>query len=211
MDNASGVAGLLEIAKAFKALPNPPRRSILFMAVSAEEKGLLGAKYYAENPLHPLEKTLADLNIDGLNQWGRTSDVVVIGKGSSTLEDLLADAAAPGQRTLSPDAEPEKGFYYRADHFEFAKKGVPAMFLEAGVHYIGKPEDYSKTKRDEYTEHDYHNLTDEVKPDWDLSGAVEDLGLLFIVGHRVATDDVWPTWKPGTEFKAARDRMLAGQ
>src|ERR1019366_6041826 len=144
MDNASGVAGILELAKAFKALPVAPRRSVLFMAVTAEEKGLLGARYYAENPLYPLDKTVADLNIDGLNQWGRTSDVVVIGKGNSTLEDLLAGAAAAHQRTLSPDAEPEKGFYYRADHFEFAKKGVPWMFLDNGIHYIGKPDGYSK-------------------------------------------------------------------
>ena len=151
---------------------------MLFLAVTAEEKGLLGARYYAENPLYPLDKTVADLNIDGLNQWGRTSDVVVIGKGNSTLEDLLAAAASAHQRTLSPDAEPEKGFYYRADHFEFAKKGVPSMFLDNGVHYIGKPDDYSKKKRDEYTDNDYHKVTDEVKPDWDLSGAVEDLNLL---------------------------------
>ena len=148
MDNASGVAGILELAKAYKALPVKPRRSVLFMAVTAEEKGLLGAKYYGENPLYPLQKTVADLNIDGLNQWGRTSDIVVIGKGSSTLEDLLADAAAAHQRTLSPDPESEKGFYYRADHFEFAKHGVPSMFLDNGVHYIGKPDSFSKAKRD---------------------------------------------------------------
>jgi Zn-dependent M28 family amino/carboxypeptidase len=210
MDNASGVAGILELAKAFKALPVAPRRSVLFIAVTAEEKGLLGARYYGENPLYPLDKTLADLNLDGLNQWGPTSDLTVIGKGNSTLEDLLADAAAAHQRTLSPDAEPEKGFYYRADHFEFAKKGVPSMFLDNGIHYIGKPDDYSKKKRDEYTDHDYHNVTDEVKPDWDLSGAVEDLALLFVVGNHVANDAVWPTWKPGTEFKAIREKMLAG-
>jgi Zn-dependent M28 family amino/carboxypeptidase len=210
IDNASGVAGILELAKAFKALPVAPKRSVLFMAVTAEEKGLLGAKYYVENPLYPLAKTVADLNIDGLNQWGRTSDVVVIGKGNSTLEDLLADAALAHQRTLSADAEPEKGFYYRADHFEFAKKGVPAMFLDNGIHYIGKPDDYSKKKRDEYTEHDYHNVTDEVKPGWDLSGAVDDLGLLFVVGIRAADDATWPVWQPGTEFKAIREKMLAG-
>jgi Zn-dependent M28 family amino/carboxypeptidase len=211
IDNAAGVAGVLELAKAFKALPVLPKRSVLFMAVTAEEKGLLGAKYYAENPLYPLEKTVADLNIDGLNQWGRTSDLVVIGKGNSSLEDLLAAAAAAHQRTLSPDAEPEKGFYYRADHFEFAKKGVPSMFLDNGVHYVGKPDDYSKKKRDEYTDHDYHNVTDEVKPDWDLSGAVDDLGLLFVVGIRAADDATWPVWKPGTEFKAIREKMLAGR
>jgi Zn-dependent M28 family amino/carboxypeptidase len=211
IDNASGVAGILELAKAYKALAVAPRRSVLFIAVTAEEKGLLGARYYGENPLYPLNKTVADLNIDGLNQWGPTSDVTVIGKGNSTLEDLLADAAAAHQRTLSPDAEPEKGFYYRADHFEFAKKGVPSMFLDNGIHYIGKPDSYSKTKRDEYTDHDYHNVTDEVKADWDLSGAVDDLGLLFVVGNHAANDAVWPAWKAGTEFKAIREKMLAGR
>ncbi|HKT59666.1 MAG TPA: M28 family metallopeptidase [Gemmatimonadales bacterium] len=208
IDNASGVAGILAIAKAFTALPVKPRRSIIFMAVTAEEKGLLGARYYTENPLYPLDHTVANFNIDGVNQWGRTTDVTVVGKGASTLEDVLDSVASEDHRTLSPDPEPEKGFYYRADHFEFAKKGVPALFLDSGIHYIGKPESYSKTKRDEYTYHDYHNVTDEVKPDWDLSGAVDDLGLLFATGVRVADADGWPTWKPGNEFKARRDSML---
>jgi Zn-dependent M28 family amino/carboxypeptidase len=208
IDNASGVAGILAIAKAFTALPVKPRRSVIFMAVTAEEKGLLGAKYYNENPLYPLDHTVANFNIDGLNQWGRTSDVTVVGKGASTLEDVLDSVAGGDRRTLSPDPEPEKGFYYRADHFEFAKAGVPALYLDAGIHYIGKPDSYSKTKRDEYTYHDYHNVTDEVKPDWDLNGAVEDLGLLFATGARVADADGWPSWKAGSEFKARRDSML---
>jgi Zn-dependent M28 family amino/carboxypeptidase len=208
IDTASGVAGILAIAKAFTALPVKPRRSVIFMAVTAEEKGLLGAKYYNENPLDPLDHTVANFNIDGLNQWGRTSDVTVVGKGASTLEDVLDSVAGGDRRTLSPDPEPEKGFYYRADHFEFAKAGVPALYLDAGIHYIGKPDSYSKTKRDEYTYHDYHNVTDEVKPDWDLNGAVEDLGLLFATGARVADADGWPSWKAGSEFKARRDSML---
>jgi len=208
IDNASGVASILAIARAYTTLSVKPRRSIVFMAVTAEEKGLLGAKYYNENPLYPLDHTVADFNIDGVNQWGRTSDVTVVGKGSSTLEDVLDTVASAEHRTLSPDPEPEKGFYYRADHFEFAKKGVPALFLDSGIHYIGKPDSYSKTKRDEYTNHDYHNVTDEVKPDWDLSGAVDDLGLLFAAGVRVADADTWPTWKAGNEFKARRDSML---
>jgi Zn-dependent M28 family amino/carboxypeptidase len=208
IDNASGVAGILAIARAYKALAVPPRRSILFMALTAEEQGLLGSQYYVEHPLYPLNKTLADFNIDGLNQWGRTSDLTVIGMGNTTLEDLLAKAAAEHGRTLTPDPEPEKGFYYRADHFEFAKQGVPALFLDNGIHYIGKPDSFAIAKRDEYTNHDYHNVTDEVKPDWDFSGAVEDLGLLFTVGVRVADDSIWPTWKSGTEFKATRDKML---
>jgi Zn-dependent M28 family amino/carboxypeptidase len=208
IDNASGVAGMLAIAKAYRSLGTKPRRSILFIATTAEEKGLLGARYYAENPLYPLNRTVADFNIDGLNQWGRTSDVTVIGKGASTLEEVLDSVATAEHRTLSPDPESDKGFYYRADHFEFAKQGVPALFLDNGVHYLGKPDDYSKTKRDEYTNNDYHNVTDEVKPDWDLSGAVDDLGMFFQAGVRVADGPSWPTWHAGNEFKAIRDKML---
>jgi Zn-dependent M28 family amino/carboxypeptidase len=208
LDNASGTSGLLEIAKAFTKLTPAPRRSILFAAVTAEEKGLLGAKYYAEHPLYPLDHTLADLNIDGVNQWGRTKDVTVIGLGNSTLEDVLARVLAADGRTIRPDPEPEKGFYYRSDHFEFAKEGVPSMFLDAGTDFIGKPAGYGMQKRDEYTNKDYHNVSDEVKPDWDLSGAVDDLRALFRVGYLVAESDSMPQWKPGTEFKAKRDSMM---
>jgi Zn-dependent M28 family amino/carboxypeptidase len=169
--------------------------------VTAEEQGLLGAKYYAENPLYPLAKTVADFNIDGVNQWGRTSDVTVIGLGNSTLDDVLRDALAAEKRTISPDPEPEKGFFYRSDHFEFAKQGVPALYMDSGVEYIGKPPGYSQQKRDEYTNDDYHKPSDEIKPDWDLAGAVEDGRLLLDVGFRVAESATWPDWKPGVEFK----------
>jgi Zn-dependent M28 family amino/carboxypeptidase len=208
VDNATGTAGLLELAKAFRALPEPPARSVLFLAVTAEEKGLLGARHYAADPLYPLEKTLANINMDGLNTWGRTRDIVVIGLGNSTLDDILAEAAAAEGRTLAPDPEPEKGFFYRSDHFEFAKKGVPALYTDSGVEFIGKPEGYGAQKRDEYTANDYHKPSDEVKPDWDLSGAVDDLRLMFRVGLRVATDTAWPVWKAGTEFRAVREAML---
>jgi Zn-dependent M28 family amino/carboxypeptidase len=210
IDNASGVATLLEWAEAFTKLATPPKRSVIFLAVTAEEKGLLGSKYYAEHPLYPLEKTLADINIDGINQWGRTKDITLIGFGNSTLDDLMQAAAAAQGRTVAPDPEPEKGSFYRSDHFEFAKQGVPALDPDSGTDYIGKPANYGKQKRDEYTEHDYHNVTDEVKPDWDLSGAVEDAQLLFAVGYNVAQGDKYPEWKPGTEFKAKRDAMLKG-
>jgi len=208
VDNASGIAALLELAKAFKALSPAPKRTILFLAVTAEEKGLLGARYYAEHPLYPLAQTLADFNVDELNQWGRTTDLVVIGKGATTLEDVLDSVATAVGRTLTPDPEPEKGFYYRSDHFEFAKQGVPAMYLESGVNFVGRPPEYGRQKRDEYNEHDYHSPSDEVKDDWDLSGAVEDLNLLFTVGIHVANTATWPAWKPGTEFKAIREKML---
>src|SRR5262245_46674487 len=208
LDNASGTAALLELAEAYTRLATPPKRSILFLAVTAEEKLLLGAKSYAANRLYPLDPTLADINMDGLNQWGRTKDVVVIGYGNSTLDDILMQAATEQGRTLKPDAEPEKGFFYRSDHFEFAKQGVPALDTDAGSEFIGKPADYGMTKRNEYTTNDYHKVSDEVKPDWDLAGAVEDLQLLFEVGNRVAQTDKWPEWKPGTEFLAKREAML---
>jgi Zn-dependent M28 family amino/carboxypeptidase len=208
LDNASGTAALLEIAEAFTKLKPAPRRSILFLAVTAEEKGLLGAKHYATSPLYPLDKTLANINIDGVNQWGRTKDLIVVGLGNSTLDDVLAEAAAGKGRVLKPDAEPEKGFFYRSDHFEFAKQGVPALDTDSGTEFVGKPADYGMKKRAEYTANDYHKVSDEVKPDWDLEGAVDDARLLFEVGVRVAQGERWPEWKPGTEFKAKRDQML---
>ena len=204
LDNASGTAGLLELAEAFTSMPAPPKRSVLFLAVTAEEKGLLGAKYYAEHPLYPLEKTLANINMDGVNQWGRTKDIVIVGIGNSTLDDVLTAAARVQGRTIKPDPEPEKGFFYRSDHFEFAKQGVPALYTDTGEEYVGKTEGYSKQKRDEYTSKDYHKPSDEVKPDWDLAGAIDDLRLLLLVGREVADGNQWPDWKPGTEFKAKR-------
>jgi Zn-dependent M28 family amino/carboxypeptidase len=211
LDNASGVAALLTLAKAYKALATPPARSLLFLAVTGEEQGLLGAKWYATHPLYPLNKTLADMNIDGVNQWGKTKDVTVVGYGNSTMDDLLGGVlASQGGRTIKPDPEPEKGFFYRSDHFEFAKQGVPALYTDAGTEYIGKDSTYGQKKRDEYTENDYHKPSDQVKPDWDLSGAVEDLQAFFQVGYRVAQTDRWPEWKPGTEFKARRDSTLKG-
>jgi Zn-dependent M28 family amino/carboxypeptidase len=209
LDNATGTAGLLAMAKAFKAMPAPPKRSILFLAVTAEEQGLLGAQYYSVAPLYPLAKTLANINMDGLNTWGRTRDLVVIGLGASELDDYAAAAAAGQQRVLKPDAEPEKGFYYRSDHFNFAKQGVPAFYAEAGTDYLGQPADFGKRKRDEYTNHDYHAPQDEIKAGWDMSGGVEDLQLLLTVGYRVAQADHYPQWRAGNEFKATRDRMLA--
>src|SRR6185369_5362995 len=207
-DNASGVATVLEIAKAYKKLAAPPKRSILFLMVTAEEKGLLGAKYYASNPLYPLEKTVANINIDGINQWGKTSDFTVVGLGNSSLDDVLTSVLTADGRVVRPDPEPEKGFYYRSDHFEFAKKGVPALDPDAGTDYIGKDSTYGMTKRDEYTNKDYHQPSDEVKPDWDLSGAVDDARVLFKVGYLVGQANGIPEWKPGNEFKAKRDSMM---
>jgi Zn-dependent M28 family amino/carboxypeptidase len=207
-DNASGSAGLLELARAYTKLKTAPKRSMLFLSVTAEEQGLLGSRYYAENPLYPLKKTLADINMDGLNTWGKTKDLLIVGLGNSTLDDLTADVLKEHGREVKGDAEPEKGYFYRSDHFEFAKQGVPALDPDSGSDYIGKPSGYGAQKKDYYTEHDYHKPSDEVKPDWDLSGAVEDLRVLFEVGDRVAQADQFPEWKPGTEFKSKRDSMF---
>ena len=208
LDNASGVASLLEIARAFTAVEPKPKRSVLFLMVTAEEQGLLGSQYYSVTPIYPLAKTLANINIDGVNQWGRTSDLTVIGMGASDLDDILREAASAQGRTLRPDPEAEKGFYYRSDHFNFAKQGVPALYVDSGVEFIGKPAKYGQEKRDEYTSKDYHAPSDQVKPDWDLSGAVEDAQLLFAVGYRVANADRYPEWKPGNEFRAIRQAMM---
>jgi Zn-dependent M28 family amino/carboxypeptidase len=207
-DNASGVAMLLEIAEGFARMPKAPSRSVLFLAVTAEEKGLLGAKYYATHPLYPLEKTLADINMDVINLWGPTRDVTCVGLGQSTLDDELESAARRHGRVVGPDPEPEKGTYYRSDHFEFAKEGVPALNAKGGIDFPGKPADFGRRKRDEYTKRDYHKVTDEVKPDWDLSGAVEDARLLLEIGAEVADGDRYPEWKSGSEFRARREAML---
>jgi Zn-dependent M28 family amino/carboxypeptidase len=208
LDNASGVASVLEIARGFTTVMPRPKRSILFLMVGAEEQGLLGSQHYAEQPIYPLAKTLANINFDGINQWGRTKDITVIGMGASDLDDYLRDAAAEQGRTLRPDPESEKGFYYRSDHFNFAKQGVPALYTDTGVDFVGKPAEYSQQKRDEYTNNDYHAPSDEIKPDWDLTGAIDDVQLLFTVGYRVANAEKFPEWKPGNEFKATRDAML---
>jgi Zn-dependent M28 family amino/carboxypeptidase len=209
LDNASGTAALLELARAFKALPTPPKRSIVFLAVTAEEKNLLGAKYYAEHPLYPLNRTVANINMDGMNQFGRTKDIVIVGMGNSTMDDELVAAAADQGRTIVPDPEPEKGFFYRSDQFELAKQGVPVLYTDSGIDFVGKDSTFGVRKREEYTANDYHKPSDEIKPDWDLSGAVEDLQLLFQVGYNVSMAATWPTWKEGAEFKAKREAMLA--
>jgi Zn-dependent M28 family amino/carboxypeptidase len=208
LDNASGVAQLLELARGFTQVEPKPKRSILFLMVTAEEQGLLGSQYYSVTPVYPLAKTVANINVDGINQWGRTKDITVIGMGASDLDDYLRDAAKEQGRELRPDPESEKGFYYRSDHFNFAKQGIPALYVDTGEEFIGKPAGYSQAKRTEYTNVDYHQPSDEVKPDWDLGGALEDSQVLFLVGYRVANADKIPEWKPGNEFRATREKML---
>ncbi len=201
VDNATGVAALLEVAEAAARLRRPPPRSLLFLALTAEEKGLLGAAHYARHPLYPLERTVANLNVDGLNPWGRTRDVEVIGHELTTLDALLTRAARAQGRVVKPDSEPEKGRFYRSDHFEFARRGVPALYLKPGIDFIGRPPDFGARKSAEYLQRDYHRVTDEVKPNWDLSGMVEDVRLLLHVTWLVAQAGEWPAWRPGSEFQ----------
>jgi len=209
LDNGSGMATMLAMAEAFTKLEGGTKRSVLFFSPTAEESAMLGAKYYAEHPLWPLEKTLADINMDIMNFWGRTKAIVSIGYGMTTLDDLLVTEAAKQGRIVLPDPEAEKGYFYRSDHFELAKQGVPALhFLHPGAEYRDRPADYGQRMRDRYTAEDYHKTSDELKPDWDLSGAVEDAQLLFGVGLAVAQGSAYPEWKPGTEFRAVRAARL---
>ena len=207
-DDALGCAALVEMARAYTKLPAAPRRSILFLAVTAEEQGLLGSEYYAKMPIYPLAKTVADINMDSWNVHGRTKDLTLVGFGASDLDDYARDAAGEQGRVVHADAEPEKGFYYRSDHFNFAKQGVPALNPDGGVDYIGKPPEYAKQQRDEWNANRYHTPKDVVLPDWDLTGTREDLMVLFAVGYRVAQADKIPEWKPGNEFRAKREQML---
>ena len=192
-DNATGTAGLIEIARAFTE-GEPPRRSVLFLAVTAEEQGLLGSRYYGEQPLYPAAQTVAAMNMDVLNQWGRTRDLTIVGMGQSELDDVAGEIAVRLGRVLTPDPEPEKGFYYRSDHFSFARVGIPAFYADPGVDYLDKPAGYGIEKRNEYTANDYHAVSDEVKPDWDLSGALEDLTFMYHMGARLAATGEWPAW-----------------
>ena len=207
VDNASGCAALLQIAAAFSKANPAPKRSLLFMGTTAEEAGLLGAKFYALHPLYPLEKTLADINIDSMNVWGKARDVEDSSFGFSTLDDMLADAAKHQGRAAIPNSRPEKGNIYRADNFEFSKVGVPSLYIGKGEHLLNRAID-APLRSDEFDLHDYHQVSDDIKPDWDLTGAVQDTELLFEVGTLVANGDKFPEWKPGNEFKPKRDAMM---
>src|ERR1041385_4444047 len=207
VDNASGVAAVISLGRAFTKLNPPPKRSLLFLSTTAEEAGLLGAKYYALHPLYPLEKTLADINLDTMNVWGKARDIEDLSLGFSTLDDLLAAAAKQQGRTAIPDSRPDKGKIYRADNFEFSKAGLPSLYVGKGEHLLARSET-APLRSDEFDSTDYHQVTDEVRSDWDLSGAVQDVQLLFEVGYEVANGEKFPEWKPGSEFKAKRDSML---
>jgi len=207
-DNASGVALMLAVARAYAALEKPPRRSILFAAVAAEEQGLLGSEYLAHHPPVPLGRIAVDINIDGANVFGRTRDVTVIGLGKTDLDPALRALARTQGRVLRGDQLPDRGYFYRSDQFSFARVGVPSAYFESGLDYRGRPAGWGREKREAWEETRYHQPSDELAPDWDLSGAVEDARLQFALGYSVAQATSLPAWTPGDEFEAARLRSL---
>ena len=207
VDNSGGVAMLLEIAKAFKGLKNKPERTVVFLAVTAEEQGLWGSAYYAQNPVYPLDKTVANINMDFTNTTGKMKDFTVTGMGQSELEDILREEATRQGRYLARESHPEAGYYFRSDHFNFARVGVPALAVSRGIDHAEKGKEYGIAADDDYRKNRYHQPSDEFDPGtWDVSGIVEDAKLLFQTGKRLAFDDSWPKWKEGSEFKALREK-----
>ncbi|MGB7406323.1 MAG: M28 family metallopeptidase [Pacificimonas sp.] len=208
-DNATGTAGLVELGRVH-AEAGPAERTLVFLAVTAEESGLLGSAYYAEQPVFPLEQTVGGLNMDGLGILGATNDVVVVGSGKSELEDILAEEVAGQGRRIDVEPTPEKGFYYRSDHFSLAKKGVPMLYADGGVDVVGKGSEYGNAAAKAYTEERYHLPADNYDPNWNWDGAIQDLQLNYAVGRALAMSDDWPNWRPGDEFRAIRDASRAG-
>ena len=206
IDNASGTAGLLEIARLYQKA-GPPARSVLFLAVTLEEYGLLGSRYYANNPVFPPESTVAGINMDAMSLVGPTRDVVVVGYGSSELEDILKRAVVLQDRQVVPEPSPEAGFYYRSDHFNFARAGIPALYAKGGVDHREHGREYGLAWERDYRDRRYHKPADEFDPDWDFRGVAEDLELLYVVGRYLADGEAWPNWYPGNEFRAIRDRQ----
>ena len=204
LDNASGMATFMSIAKAFSQAKTPPKRSVVFLAVTAEEQGLLGSEWYAKNPIYPLDKTIANLNKDGANVHGSMKDLTVTGLGHSEMDDLAATEAKKQGRYILPDQEPHKGKFFRSDHFNFAKVGVPAFYAGGTYDHRLNGKEYAKNKVKEYTQANYHQPSDEYSDDWDLTGAIEDAQLYYNLGHRLAEEAIYPQWKEGSEFRNAR-------
>jgi len=207
VDNASGTAALLEMARAFNNLKEKPERTILFLSVTGEEQGLLGSEYYGQHPIYPLKKTVADLNMDGISPNEKSNDIVIVGYGQNELEDYVAEAAKIQGRYIAPESRPEAGSYYRSDHFSLAKVGVPALDASGGIDIVGKGKDFGKAQQDDYVAHHYHSPSDEYSPSWTFEGGLQDMELLFMIGKRLAFETSWPAWKSGSEFKAIRERQ----
>ena len=201
LDNAAGVATLLAIAKAYKALPVAPKRTIVFLATTGEERGQLGAKYYTRNPLYPVDKTVVNINLQGMNVWGRTRTVELRGMGQSTADEVVVKVARGQGRVVRPDSNGEYGNFYRGDQIEFAKAGVPVVYLSDSLDFIGKPAAYGREKLMRYSTQQYHTVNDVVDPKWDTRGTVEDIALLFQTGYLIAQSKDVPQWKPNAEFR----------
>ena len=205
LDNASGTAALLALAKAFKT-DEQPDRTVVFLSVTAEEQGLWGSAYYAKQPIYPKEKTVANINMDGVNPYGKMKDVSVIGVGQSEMEDLLDEELKKLGRYAAPEPNPVVGYYFRSDHFNFAKIGIPALYIGTGIDHVEKGKEYGKQLQEEYVAQYYHKPADAYDPKrWNLDGAVDDVQLLYQVGRNLANSTKWPGWKEGSEFKAIRD------
>ena len=210
LDNGAGMAQLLAMAKAFKALPRPPRRSILILFVGAEEQNLLGSEYYAAHPTFPAGRIAANINYDGGNIWGRARDIAFVGKGKSSLDAVVERYAAQQGRVVKPDQYPDRGHFYRSDQFNFARIGVPALYLDLGTEYIGRPDGWGQAQIEDFEAERYHQPSDEIDGTWNFDGMIEDAKLGFYVGLEIANADEMPAWVPGDEFEAARKAALAG-
>ncbi len=208
VDNATGIAALLELGRMYAAAP-PTDRTLVFLAVTAEEKGLLGSEYYAANPLYPLATTVADLNMDALSPTGPARDFTTSGDGKVSLQDDLVAALKAHGRTFTPDPAPEAGHFFRSDHFPFAKRGVPAISIGSGEDLINGGVAAGKAYGERYVKDMYHQPADEWSDDWDLSGMTTDIGLLYGLGLDLANSSRWPEWQAGSEFKATRDATAA--
>jgi Zn-dependent M28 family amino/carboxypeptidase len=208
VDNASGVAALLSVAKAFTHLKDKPKRAIVFLAVTAEEQGLLGSEYYATHPVYPLNKTVADLNMDALGDYGETNDFAITGKGQNDLEDYVATFATKDGKKIVGDKNPGAGGYYRSDHFNFAKVGVRALDMNNGAESTAHGEAWGKQQQKDYGEHRYHQAADNYSPTMDANGMAQVANLLFKVGVQLSSETTFPGWKNGSEFKAVRERSI---
>jgi Zn-dependent M28 family amino/carboxypeptidase len=208
IDNATGVGALIEIGRAFARMPKAPKRSILLFAPTAEEAYVMGSSYYALHPLYPLAKTLGVVNMDILNVRCETKDVIITGFGQSDLDDYAREAAATQGRVVKPDPVPESGFFYRSDHFPFAKQGVPGIWSWGGTDCVGKAPEWGRQARDAYDRDDYHHPSDVVRQDWNVPGLAQDATYFWTLGYKVAQASAYPQWKPGSEFKATREAQL---
>jgi Zn-dependent M28 family amino/carboxypeptidase len=203
LDNATGTSALIELARRYHA-EGAPERSVAFIALTAEEQGLLGALYYMQNPIFPARNTVAAINMDGINNAGLTRDIEVVGFGKSEMDDLIVEAARAQGRRVEPDSAPEAGYFYRSDHLHFAQLGIPVLYTSNGIDMVDGGVERGRAINEAYTANNYHKPSDEVTPDWDMSGGAQDLELLYAVGRRLADGAEWPQWRENAEFRAAR-------